>query len=92
MALDGVVEEWIDEYEKSNEDGMMKLINFLLRCCGCTQLLSADDFSNDDIVETLEEVLLRYKEVRDAHKWVCFDIHRMRIPDSVFYCYCCCKS
>ncbi|KAG0057519.1 hypothetical protein BGZ83_009158 [Gryganskiella cystojenkinii] len=61
-ALDGVVEEWIEEYEKSNEESMLKLVNFLIRSCGCTQLISAEDFADSEMLEVLENVLLRYKE------------------------------
>jgi hypothetical protein len=57
------VGEWIEEYGTSNEDSMLRLINCLIRCCGCTQLVSAEDFTDSDMLDVLENVLLRYKEV-----------------------------
>lgn len=64
MALDTVVAEWIRSYDRSAEDSLLNLTNFLIRSCGCTQFVSADEFNDDDnLLETLQDILIRYKEV-----------------------------
>lgn len=64
-ALELVVTDWIKSYERSSDEAMLNLINFLIRSCGCKQFISADDFEDqNEMVETLENVLIRYKEVR----------------------------
>jgi hypothetical protein len=64
VALDTVIADWITSYEKSAEDALLNLANFLIRSCGCTQFVSADEFSDEDnLLETLQDILLRYKEV-----------------------------
>ncbi|KAF9913147.1 hypothetical protein EC991_003606 [Linnemannia zychae] len=63
VALDTVVADWISSYEKSAEDALLDLANFLIRSCGCTQFVSADEFNDEDnLLETLQDILLRYKE------------------------------
>ncbi|KAG0281591.1 hypothetical protein BGZ95_001943 [Linnemannia exigua] len=63
VALDTVVADWISSYEKSAESALLDLANFLIRSCGCTQLVSADEFNNNDnLLETLQDILVRYKE------------------------------
>ncbi|KAF9119033.1 hypothetical protein BGW39_000659 [Mortierella sp. 14UC] len=63
VALDTVVADWISSYEESAEDALLNLANFLIRSCGCTQFVSADEFNDEDnLLETLQDILLRYKE------------------------------
>ncbi|KAG0280399.1 hypothetical protein BGZ96_001569 [Linnemannia gamsii] len=63
VALDTVVAEWIRSYERSAEEALLDLTNFLIRSCGCTQFVSADEFDDDDnMLETLQDILVRYKE------------------------------
>ena len=38
IALDTVISDWSDSYEESSSAAMLKLINFLIRCCGCKHL------------------------------------------------------
>ncbi|KAF9993458.1 hypothetical protein BGZ79_001848, partial [Entomortierella chlamydospora] len=62
-ALETVVVDWVTLYERSASEALLNLTNFLIRCCGCKQFISAKDFDDEDnIVETLENILLRYKE------------------------------
>ncbi|KAG0370714.1 hypothetical protein BGX24_001937 [Mortierella sp. AD032] len=63
VALDTVVADWISSYEESAENALLDLANFLIRSCGCTQFVSADEFNdNDNLLETLQDILVRYKE------------------------------
>ncbi|KAF9198474.1 hypothetical protein BGZ49_000699, partial [Haplosporangium sp. Z 27] len=62
-ALDTVVADWITLYERSSDEAMLNLTNFLIRCCGCKQFVTAEDFKDTDkMVDTLEGILLRYKK------------------------------
>lgn len=64
MALDTVVTEWIGSYEKSADEALLNLTNFLIRSCGCTQFVTDDEFNdNDHLLETLQDILIRYKQV-----------------------------
>ncbi|KAF9917949.1 hypothetical protein FBU30_000451 [Linnemannia zychae] len=63
VALDTVVAEWISSYERSSEEALLNLTNFLIRSCGCTQFVSSEEFSDEDnLLDTLEDILARYKE------------------------------
>ncbi|KAG0062370.1 hypothetical protein BGZ90_003117 [Linnemannia elongata] len=63
VALDAVVTEWIGSYEKSADEALLNMTNFLIRSCGCTQFVTADEFSdNDNLLETLQDILIRYKQ------------------------------
>ncbi|KAF9389706.1 hypothetical protein CPB97_010786 [Podila verticillata] len=62
IALDTVISDWADSYEESSSAAMLKLINFLIRCCGCKHFITAEDFEDkDNNVQTLENVLERYQ-------------------------------
>lgn len=64
VALDTVVTEWIRSYEKSADEALLNLTNFLIRSCGCTQFVTADEFNdNGNLLETLQGILIRYKQV-----------------------------
>ncbi|KAI8600205.1 hypothetical protein EDD21DRAFT_377786 [Dissophora ornata] len=63
VALDTVVADWISLYERSKDEALLTLTNFLIRCCGCKQFISAGNFEDqDNIVKTLQAILLRYKK------------------------------
>ncbi|KAF9095132.1 hypothetical protein BGX23_000991 [Mortierella sp. AD031] len=63
VALDTVVADWISSYEQSADEALLSLTNFLIRSCGCTQFVTVDEFNDDDnMLETLQDILLRYKE------------------------------
>ncbi|KAF9975038.1 hypothetical protein BGZ73_001445 [Actinomortierella ambigua] len=63
VALDMEVTQWCEKYEESPQEALLDLVNLLIRSCGCTQMLTADDLADQDrMVETLEDVLVRYKE------------------------------
>ncbi|KAK3826871.1 MAG: hypothetical protein JOS17DRAFT_236920 [Linnemannia elongata] len=63
VALDTVVTEWIRSYEKSADEALLNLTNFLIRSCGCTQFVTADEFNdNGNLLETLQGILIRYKQ------------------------------
>ncbi|KAG0252704.1 hypothetical protein BG011_006843 [Mortierella polycephala] len=63
VALDTVAADWISLYEQSSDEALLNLTNFLIRSCGCTQAVSAEEFGDEDnMIEVLKDILLRYKE------------------------------
>jgi cohesin complex subunit SA-1/2 len=64
VALDTVISDWNESYEESSSAGMLKLINFLIRCCGCKHFITAEEFEDEDNnVQILENILERYQAV-----------------------------
>ncbi|KAG0337400.1 hypothetical protein BG000_005471, partial [Podila horticola] len=62
VALDTVVSDWNESYKESSSTGMLKLINFLIRCCGCKHFIAAVEFEDEDNnVQILESILERYQ-------------------------------
>ncbi|XP_061690801.1 cohesin subunit SA-1-like isoform X1 [Syngnathoides biaculeatus] len=55
-----VVEDWLDYYKKGREQGLLVLINFIVRCCGCQGVVSRemlDSMENAEIIATLTKQL-----------------------------------
>ncbi|XP_041652997.1 cohesin subunit SA-1 [Cheilinus undulatus] len=55
-AMVTVVDEWLDSYKQSREAGLLVLINFIVRSCGCKGVVSRemfDSMQNADIIRTL---------------------------------------
>ncbi|KAM9795140.1 cohesin subunit SA-1 [Neosynchiropus ocellatus] len=52
-AMVTVVDEWLDVYKQSREDGLLVLINFIVQSCGCKGVVSRemlDNLQNADII------------------------------------------
>ncbi|XP_030251378.1 cohesin subunit SA-1 isoform X2 [Sparus aurata] len=55
-AMVTVVDEWLDCYKRSRETGLLVLINFIVRSCGCKGVVSRemfDSMQNAEIIGTL---------------------------------------
>ncbi|KAM3613303.1 uncharacterized protein V6R79_023667 [Siganus canaliculatus] len=55
-AMVVVVDEWLDSYKRSREAGLLVLINFIVRACGCKGVVSSEMFAtmqNAEIIGTL---------------------------------------
>ncbi|XP_073343307.1 cohesin subunit SA-1-like [Pagrus major] len=55
-AMVTVVDEWLDGYKRSRETGLLVLINFIVRSCGCKGVVSRemfDSMQNAQIISTL---------------------------------------
>ncbi|KAG0027672.1 hypothetical protein BGZ81_005371 [Podila clonocystis] len=62
VALDSVISDWNESYEESSSVGMLNLINFLIRCCGCKHFITAEEFEDEDNnIQILENILERYQ-------------------------------
>ncbi|XP_053735252.1 cohesin subunit SA-1 isoform X2 [Synchiropus splendidus] len=55
-AMVTVVDEWLDIYKQSREDGLLVLINFIVQSCGCKGVVSRemlDSLQKTDIISQL---------------------------------------
>ncbi|KAK2848661.1 hypothetical protein Q5P01_008495 [Channa striata] len=55
-AMVTVVDEWLDSYKRSRETGLLVLINFVVKSCGCKGVVSGemfDSMQNAEIISTL---------------------------------------
>ncbi|XP_051514059.1 cohesin subunit SA-1 [Myxocyprinus asiaticus] len=55
-ALPTVVDDWLDEYRRDREAGLLELINFVVQCSGCKGVVSREMFNslqNADIISQL---------------------------------------
>ncbi|XP_033489548.2 cohesin subunit SA-2 [Epinephelus lanceolatus] len=55
-AMVTVVDEWLDSYKRSQEAGLLVLINFIVQSCGCKGVVSREMFNsmqNAEIISTL---------------------------------------
>ncbi|XP_034454234.1 cohesin subunit SA-1 [Hippoglossus hippoglossus] len=55
-AMVTVVDEWLDSYKRSREVGLLVLINFIVRSCGCKGVVSRemlDRMQNAEIISSL---------------------------------------
>ncbi|XP_032383518.1 cohesin subunit SA-2 isoform X1 [Etheostoma spectabile] len=55
-AMVTVVDEWLDNYKQSREEGLLVLINFIVQSCGCKGVVSRemlDNMQNAEIISTL---------------------------------------
>ncbi|KAM6953761.1 LOW QUALITY PROTEIN: cohesin subunit SA-2 [Aplochiton taeniatus] len=55
-AMVALVDEWLDSYKQDREAGLLVLINFIVRSCGCKGVVTKDMFDhmqNAEIIGTL---------------------------------------
>ncbi|XP_011408151.1 PREDICTED: cohesin subunit SA-1 [Amphimedon queenslandica] len=57
-ALQTVVSEWVERYQGDQEAGLLEIIQFFVRCCGCQAEISLSNFRHQeatDIIRTITE-------------------------------------
>ncbi|XP_076843363.1 cohesin subunit SA-3 isoform X2 [Brachyhypopomus gauderio] len=55
-ALVTVVDDWLEDYKKDREEGLLELVNFVVQCCGCKGAVTWEMFKsmqNADIISHL---------------------------------------
>ncbi|XP_071588596.1 LOW QUALITY PROTEIN: cohesin subunit SA-3-like, partial [Heliangelus exortis] len=58
VAVEVVVDEWLDSYKQDRESGFLELANFLVRSCGCRGVVTQKMFrelQNSEIIRQLTE-------------------------------------
>ncbi|KTW29655.1 hypothetical protein T552_00863 [Pneumocystis carinii B80] len=56
-SLEALVLDWIDTYERDAQQGLVELINCILKCCGCGQMINIDHLADQDsVTDTLYEI------------------------------------
>ncbi|KAG0342704.1 hypothetical protein BG004_005605 [Podila humilis] len=62
VALEPLIDDWTLTYEESSSVAMLKLVNFLIRCCGCKEFISLEDFDyEENNNRALENILQEYR-------------------------------
>ncbi|KAM6289210.1 LOW QUALITY PROTEIN: cohesin subunit SA-3 [Aegotheles albertisi] len=58
VAIETVVDEWLETYKKDHEKGFLELANFIIRSCGCRGVVTPEmfrDLQNSEIIQQLTE-------------------------------------
>lgn len=75
-ALQTVIDDWLDEYRRDREAGLLELINFVVQCSGCKGVVTREMFNslqNADIISHLtkefNEDSVSYPLVSPGSQW-----------------------
>ncbi|XP_073778483.1 cohesin subunit SA-3 isoform X2 [Danio rerio] len=75
-ALTTVIDDWLEEYQRDKEAGLLELINFVVQCSGCKGVVSREMLSslqNADIISHLtkefNEDSVSYPLVSSGPQW-----------------------
>lgn len=56
-SLEVLVLDWISAYEQEPRQALLELINAILKCCGCDQMINMDHLADQDsVADTLYEI------------------------------------
>ncbi|XP_028315452.1 cohesin subunit SA-1 [Gouania willdenowi] len=61
-AMVAVVDEWLDSYKRSQEAGLLVLINFIVLSCGCKGVVSQEMFENMENAEIISKLTKEFNE------------------------------
>ncbi|KAM8909968.1 cohesin subunit SA-1 isoform 3-T7 [Spinachia spinachia] len=61
-AMVTVVDEWLDSYKQSREAGLLVLINFVVRSCGCKGVVSREMLDNMQNAEIIGKLTKEFNE------------------------------
>jgi cohesin complex subunit SA-1/2 len=63
-SLEDVASIWLGRFKADNLPAMAELVNFILKCAGCTIQITADDINDEDNVENkLGDIQEEYQAV-----------------------------
>ncbi|XP_077199485.1 cohesin subunit SA-2-like isoform X2 [Paroedura picta] len=76
-AMQSVVDDWVEAYNKDRDVALLDLINFFIQCSGCQGMVTAEMFQNSqncDVMQKMtetfdEETGLQYKKFM-AYPWI----------------------
>ncbi|XP_075268606.1 cohesin subunit SA-3 isoform X2 [Opisthocomus hoazin] len=58
IAVETVVDDWLETYKQDRETGFLELVNFIIRSCGCRGMVTPEMFrhlQNSEIIQQLTE-------------------------------------
>ncbi|XP_068182509.1 cohesin subunit SA-3-like [Antennarius striatus] len=61
-SMVAVVDEWLDVYKQSQEAGLLVLINFIVRSCGCKGVVTRDMLDNMQNAEIISSLTKEFNE------------------------------
>lgn len=71
-SLDDVASVWLGRYKENGPAAMAELVNFVLKCAGCTIRVTEDDINDVDNVEG------RLGDVQEEFQAVCQNYMMLR--------------
>ncbi|XP_030621225.1 cohesin subunit SA-1 [Chanos chanos] len=61
-ALVTVIDEWLDDYKRDREAGLLELINFVVHCCGCKGIVTKEMFNNLQNADIISQLTKEFNE------------------------------
>ncbi|XP_032234908.2 cohesin subunit SA-1 isoform X2 [Nematostella vectensis] len=66
-ALQAVVDDWIERYNKDKEDAMVDIIHFFVQCCGCKGIVTRSMLDEDENVDAVRQLTEQFEE--ESHEY-----------------------
>ena len=64
-SSDTVAKDWLDRYREDDALGLTDLVNCILQCIGCENMVTQDDIRDEEnIPNRLRDLQSEYQEVR----------------------------
>ncbi|XP_016378473.1 cohesin subunit SA-1-like [Sinocyclocheilus rhinocerous] len=63
-ALLTVIDDWLEEYRRDREAGILELINFVVQCSGCKGVVTREMFSRLQNADIISQLTTEFNEVR----------------------------
>ncbi|KAK7137452.1 hypothetical protein R3I94_013180 [Phoxinus phoxinus] len=61
-ALQTVTDDWLDEYRRDREAGLLELINFVVQCSGCKGVVTREMFSSQQNADIISHLTKEFNE------------------------------
>ncbi|XP_014817108.1 PREDICTED: cohesin subunit SA-3 [Calidris pugnax] len=62
IAIETVVDEWLETYKQDQEMGFLELANFFIRSCGCKGVVTLEMFRNLQNSEIIQQLTEKFEE------------------------------
>ncbi|XP_069738559.1 cohesin subunit SA-3 [Phaenicophaeus curvirostris] len=62
VAVETVVDEWLETYKQDQETGFLELANFIVRSCGCRGVVTPEMFRNLQNSEIIQQLTEKFEE------------------------------
>ncbi|KAK4805299.1 hypothetical protein QYF61_005927, partial [Mycteria americana] len=63
IAVETVVDDWLETYKQDREMGFLELINFIIRSCGCRGVVTLEMFRHLQNSEIIQQLTEKFEEV-----------------------------
>ncbi|XP_054663991.1 cohesin subunit SA-3 isoform X1 [Grus americana] len=62
IAIETVVDDWLETYKQDREMGFLELVNFIIRSCGCRGVVTPEMFRHLQNSEIIQQLTEKFKE------------------------------